>query len=209
MKKLSILIFILSLSLGARECDIEVSYHRNKDGTVILHVQNSSNCKMSVLLTEDGSDIKFTPTNYKRSKKASTKVKIKLPDQDQNELIDKIISIAKSKVGSKYKPGATGPDSFDCSGFVYYVFRKAGIKIPRVSTNQAKIGPKLSREELKKGDIVCFDTANRGRVNHTGIYLGNGRFIHSSSGRAYSVTVSNLNKGFYKDKFKWGVRVVK
>jgi len=127
----------------------------------------------------------------------------------KKEIIDKIISTTKDKVGSRYEPGSTGPNSFDCSGFVYYVFKKNGIKIPRVSAKQAEISEKLSRDKLEKGDIVCFDTSNKGHINHVGIYLGDGRFIHSTLVRAYSVTVSNLNKGFYKDKFRWGVRVIK
>jgi cell wall-associated NlpC family hydrolase len=217
MRKIALFMLFLALSaLEARDCDIEVKYINGDDGSITLHISHSKNCKMSVSLTENGSSILFKPESRrvsKRSFKRESRVKNSRAKKGKNlsndELIDAIIATAKSRVGSRYKPGATGPNSFDCSGFVYYCFRENGIKVPRVSKEQAKIGKKLKREELKKGDIVCFDTAKRGRVNHTGIYLGDGRFIHSSSGRAYSVTVSNLDKGFYKEKFRWGVRVVK
>ena len=99
-----------------------------------------------------------------------------------------------------------GPDHFDCSGFVYYVFTRNGIKIPRTSLTQSQSGEKIKREELKRGDMVFFDTHVRKHVNHSGIYLGEGKFIHSSSGKAYGVTISDIDKGFYKDKFRWGVR---
>ena len=119
---------------------------------------------------------------------------------------EKILALAKSKLGNSYEPAKTGPDHFDCSGFVYYVFRHNGIKIPRTSLTQSQSGKKIKREALKRGDMVFFDTHKRKHVNHSGIYLGKGKFIHSSSGKAYGVTISNIDKGFYKDKFRWGVR---
>ena len=119
---------------------------------------------------------------------------------------DKLLALAKSKMGDSYLYAATGPDHFDCSGFVYYLFKENGITIPRSSLPQSKAGVKLTREELQKGDILFFDTHARGHVNHSGVYLGNGKFIHSSSGKAYGVTISKLDKGFYKEKFRWGIR---
>ena len=118
-----------------------------------------------------------------------------------------IIKEAYKHLGSPYRYGATGPNSFDCSGFVYAVHRNLGIKIPRTSRDQSEIrGRKLSRNELRAGDLLFFDTAHRGHVNHVGIYLGNGKFIHASSGKAHSVTISDIN-AWYKDKFRWGKHV--
>ena len=120
---------------------------------------------------------------------------------------NKIIKIAQKHLGKPYKYGAVGPNSFDCSGFVYAVFKSVGINIPRTSLAQSKSnGKKLSKNQLKEGDVVFFDTSLKGHVNHSGIYLGDGKFIHASSGRAYSVTISNMN-GWYKDKFRWGKRI--
>ena len=109
-----------------------------------------------------------------------------------------IIELAKTKLGRKYVWGAVGQrGTFDCSGFTNYVFRKNGIKIPRTSINQSKYGKYISRNNLKKGDLIFFDTSRRrkGYVNHVGIYLGNGKFIHASSAKK-KVVVSNLDK-FY------------
>ena len=128
---------------------------------------------------------------------------------DSENKTDKLISLAKSKLGNSYKPAQAGPDHFDCSGFVYYLFKTNDISIPRSSLPQSKSGKKLNRDELKKGDILFFDTAHRDHVNHSGVYLGDGKFIHSSSGKAYGVTISDLDKGFYLDKFRWGVRKIK
>ncbi|MBN2722067.1 MAG: C40 family peptidase [Campylobacterales bacterium] len=127
---------------------------------------------------------------------------------DSMSKVDKLISLAKSKLGSSYEPTKAGPDSFDCSGFVYYLFTANGISIPRESIDQSQSGKKLTREELQKGDILFFDTYERNHINHSGVYLGDGKFIHSSSGKAYGVIISDLDKGFYLDKFRWGVRKI-
>jgi cell wall-associated NlpC family hydrolase len=125
-----------------------------------------------------------------------------------NSKVEKLITLAESKMGNSYEPAKAGPDHFDCSGFVYYVFKNNGIQIPRSSRTQAASGEKLKREALKRGDILFFDTHDRKHINHSGIYLGKGKFIHSSSGKAYAVTVSELDTGFYKKKFRWGVRKI-
>lgn len=122
--------------------------------------------------------------------------------------LDKLISLAKSKLGDGYVLAKAGPDQFDCSGFVYYIFTTNNISIPRASLNQSQSGKKLLREELEKGDILFFDAHQKNYINHSGIYLGNGKFIHSSSGKAYGVTISDLDKGFYLDKFRWGIRKI-
>ena len=122
-----------------------------------------------------------------------------------------ILSVAKSKLGSPYSYGKAGEYSFDCSGFVYYVYKKNGYHIPRTSKAQSQMSQKkiFSKRALKPGDILFFDTSDRGYVNHSGIYLGEMKFIHASSGKAHSVTISRLDRGFYKDRFLWGIRVIK
>ncbi|MDY0195850.1 MAG: C40 family peptidase [Sulfurovaceae bacterium] len=122
--------------------------------------------------------------------------------------VDELIWLAKSKLGSSYEPTKAGPDHFDCSGFVYYLFTTIGISIPRTSIGQSQSGKKLTREELEKGDVLFFDTFQRNHINHSGVYLGDGKFIHSTSGKAYGVIISDLDKGFYLDKFRWGVRII-
>jgi len=118
---------------------------------------------------------------------------------------------AKKKLGSKYVWGASGPKKFDCSGFTQKIYKIAGIKIPRNSRAQAKIGQYIKYENLQKGDMVFFDTNRKktGRVNHVGIYLEEGKFIHASSG-SKKVVITNFNeKAYYRNRFLWGRRVVK
>jgi len=127
--------------------------------------------------------------------------------QDVNHTVKNVIEIALGHLGKPYAYGETGLARFDCSGFVYGVHKQLGILLPRTSLHQSQIeGKKISKDALQKGDLVFFDTSLKGKVNHSGIYLGEGRFIHASSGSAYSVTISGLD-GWYKDKFKWGKRL--
>jgi cell wall-associated NlpC family hydrolase len=129
----------------------------------------------------------------------------------QTETVQQIEKRAKSFLGVPYVWGATGPNKFDCSGFTQWVYRDAGITIPRVSKNQARVGEFVKYENLERGDMVFFDTKKKrtGLVNHVGIYLGNGNFIHASS-KGKGVVIYNFEqKQFYKKRFLWGRRVVK
>lgn len=121
-----------------------------------------------------------------------------------------LLQEAQKHLGKEYVWGANGPKTFDCSGFTCYVCNKNGICLPRTSAQQAEIGKKISRDHLSTGDLIFFDTSNerKGIVNHVGIYIGNNKFIHASSG-ANKVVISSLNQSFYKQRFLWGQRVVK
>ena len=125
-------------------------------------------------------------------------------------VVNKIEWDAKKLLGKKYVWGATGPYTYDCSGFTQKIFRGAGINIPRVSRDQAKVGQFVDYSHLIKGDMVFFDTHKKrtGKVTHVGIYLGNGNFIHASSG-AKKIVIFNFNdKKYYKNRFLWGRRVI-
>ena len=130
--------------------------------------------------------------------------------QSNQNIINKIEADAKSFLGTRYVWGATGPNKFDCSGFTQWIFRDAGIKIPRVSRDQAKVGEYISFNNLRKGDMIFFDTKKhkKGIVTHVGIYLGNGDFIHASSAAKKVVVYNFYKKPYYKERFLWGRRVV-
>ena len=123
---------------------------------------------------------------------------------------NQVIRTAKRYLGRRYVWGAEGPSSFDCSGFTQYVMRKSkGVKLPRVSRKQAYYGKYVTFRNLRPGDLIFFDTSRRrrGYVNHVGIYIGNGKFIHASSARHRVVITSFRSHPFYRARFKWGRRV--
>jgi len=121
----------------------------------------------------------------------------------------RIIELAKQKLGKRYVWGATGQkNTFDCSGLTSYVCKLNGIKIPRRAIQQSKYGIPVKRSELQPGDLIFFDTSKhrKGYVNHVGIYIGNGKFIHASSAKK-KVIITSLNKPFYSQRFKGARRV--
>ena len=138
-------------------------------------------------------------TNKKRS--LSKKLLSSLSNSDKCR---KLTSVAKTKLGKRYIWGASGrKNTYDCSSFTKYVYRKNGINIPRTSINQSKYGKYVKRRDLKKGDLIFFDTSKKrkGYVNHVGIYLGNNKFIHASSAKK-KVVITSLNKKFYSQRYK-------
>ncbi len=116
------------------------------------------------------------------------------------ESSDSAIDLAYKQLGKPYIWGSTGPDSFDCSGLTSYIYKNAYNKVlPRVSYEQAEFGQYVNKEDLLPGDLIFFDTMNKGRVSHTGIYVGNNEFIHAA-GRDKGVIKSTLS-GYYASRY--------
>ena len=118
---------------------------------------------------------------------------------------EKIVAIALAQKGVPYRYGGTTPKGFDCSGFTVYVFRAAGISIPRTVSAQYHAGQSVSKSDLRKGDLVFFTRWGiLGKLFspwHVGIYIGNRRFVHApSSGK--SVRVDSLDNPYWKKNFK-------
>ncbi|MGY1728117.1 C40 family peptidase [Geodermatophilus sp. SYSU D01062] len=87
------------------------------------------------------------------------------------------VDTALAQVGDRYVYGATGPDSFDCSGLTSYAYKAAGISIPRTSKAQSTFGTPVAKADLKPGDLVFFYSP----VSHVGMYIGNGQMVHAST----------------------------
>jgi cell wall-associated NlpC family hydrolase len=118
-----------------------------------------------------------------------------------------LLNSALTLLGTPYRWGGTSPDQgFDCSGLVSYVFRNAlGIELPRISREQARQGELVAdKSSLTEGDLVFF--GRKGQVDHVGIYLGEGRFVHAPS-RGKDVMVSSLTSGYWANKFMQARRI--
>ena len=117
---------------------------------------------------------------------------------------DGLLSYALSLQGIPYRWGKSSPeDGFDCSGFVWHVYRQYGYTIPRTAAQIAYNLPEVATEDRRPGDILVFNYQDQAFA-HVGLYLGNDSFIHASSGKA-SVTVSNLDTPYWWGRFA-GVR---
>lgn len=109
-----------------------------------------------------------------------------------NETVSSIIEMAKSKLGCQYVWGSHGPDTFDCTGFVEWLFRQQGITVPWYTEAYREYTQyEISMDELQPGDVVMiYNTEASGGVGHAGIYIGNDEFIHCSG----NVHISSLSE---------------
>ncbi|GMK40285.1 hypothetical protein PCCS19_33410 [Paenibacillus sp. CCS19] len=108
---------------------------------------------------------------------------------------DSIIALAKSLKGKvTYKFGTNNPSKliFDCSSFTKYVFGKYGVDLKWGTKSQRLQGTYVSKSNLKPGDLIFFDNGKTSTINHVGIYIGNGQFIHNTIG-------SNMNGIYIRD----------
>jgi cell wall-associated NlpC family hydrolase len=119
-----------------------------------------------------------------------------------------IINAAKSLIGLDYWPGGQDSDyGYDCSGLTQFCYNAAGIDIPRVSRDQYTSCEKVDESELKPGDLIFFNTLGNG-VNHVGIYLGSGDFIHAP-GIGHQIRTDTINKPYWRVRFFGGGRFLK
>ncbi|MGH3383651.1 MAG: C40 family peptidase [Nocardioidaceae bacterium] len=122
----------------------------------------------------------------------------------KREKIARASTIAKKQIGDRYQRGGTGPSSFDCSGLVKYSYRKAGISVPRTTSQQAHAARRISSRWLRKGDLMVFHDG--GRVYHVGIYVGwkNGahRMVHASRSGVPVKTDKPWTRSWYAATFR-------
>jgi cell wall-associated NlpC family hydrolase len=129
--------------------------------------------------------------------------------ETHNTSADEIIMTAQKYLGVPHCMGGTTMKCMDCSGLVYTVFAKHGIILPHNSEDQARYGKIISGiDKLRRGDLVFFVRSYKTRnlITHTGIFLGNNQFIHTSSKKG--VTVTSINDPWWKEKFIFGTRVL-
>jgi cell wall-associated NlpC family hydrolase len=122
--------------------------------------------------------------------------------QTITDLRKALIAMAMKLRETRYVRGGRDPSTgFDCSGFVRYVFAHAvGMQLPTNSAAQFLAGLKVKRADMKPGDLVFFHTRGKHRVSHVGIYISDGRFIHSPN-TGKSVEISSLETGYWAKRF--------
>ena len=122
-----------------------------------------------------------------------------------SSIAKKAVDLAKKQIGKPYEWGAEGPNSFDCSGLTYYVYKQNGVTLPRSSTSQATAGKSVSKSSLKEGDLVFFNTNGKG-ISHVGIYIGDGKMVHSTK-PGQPVKIDSINSSYYKARYVTARRI--
>ncbi len=117
-----------------------------------------------------------------------------------------VVATAKNYIGSKYVYGATGPTSFDCSGFTSYVYKLHGISLNRTAQAQYGNGTSVSRGNLQPGDLIMFGSS-ASSINHVAIYIGNGNIVHAAN-PSRGVTIDSINSGYYDKNYVGARRIM-
>ena len=133
--------------------------------------------------------------------------------QDTNtttsSLGEEIVAYAKQYLGCPYVYGGSGSSSFDCSGFTMYVYKHFGYSLSHSASAQANRGEYVAKEDLQPGDLVFFlEYPTMDGIGHCGIYIGDGEFIHASSGSGYCVKISTLLSGGYYNRYATARRLI-
>jgi len=129
--------------------------------------------------------------------------KIKVYEGLPPERGEAIVQYAAGLIGRSYKPGGKGPDAFDCSGFVYYVYGRFDIKVPYTTEELVHTGYQVARENVQAGDLAIFTIK---RSYHIGIMMNEREFVHASSSRG--VAVGNLDLSYWRRNFSHFRRVL-
>ncbi len=120
----------------------------------------------------------------------------------------KVAKTAHSQIGKKYRYGGESPKTgFDCSGLIWWAYSEHGIKVPRVTSDQADAGKSVSSKRAKPGDIVVFKPSHSSSALHTGLYLGNNKFIHSPRTGA-EIRIESIDNSYWKPKLRSVRRVI-
>lgn len=118
---------------------------------------------------------------------------------------EQIVAFAEQFLGTPYVWAGSSPSGFDCSGFVSYVFKNFGYTVNRTAASMYSNGVAVDKSELQIGDAVFFASSSES-IGHVGIYIGDGEFIHSSSGCGY-VTISGLDESYYSRMYVGARRI--
>lgn len=122
-------------------------------------------------------------------------------DSGKNHGNSKAVTDALQLQGHPYVSGGESPiEGFDCSGLVFYVYNKQGVRLPRDTWSLANQLPSVQINQRQPGDLVFFNTSAK-PFSHVGIYIGEDRFIHAPSSRTGRVMMSDLKQPYWRERF--------
>lgn len=174
--------------------------------------KSTFSCLLYVLLTTNSAScaaVEPTPTKTNIPVDSQALAPISNDDNPENwsDRTREVLVNALNLTGVKYSYGGKSPETgFDCSGFVSYVFKQAAsLTLPHSALAISQLGKTVSKNELKPGDLVFFNTL-KSTFSHVGIYLGNNRFIHSPSAGG-QVRVESMKDGYWATRFNGAQRI--
>jgi peptidoglycan hydrolase-like protein with peptidoglycan-binding domain len=152
-------------------------------------------------LVVDGQVGTHTLAALRRGRVVSTRHHHSAPPRRAEGVGARAVGIAERYLGVPYLWGGASPSGFDCSGLVMYVYAQLGVHLPHFAAAQFRDGRHVRMDQLRRGDLVFFDD-----LNHVGIYIGGGRFIHAPHTGDH-VRISSLSSGWYAENYDGATRV--
>ncbi|QAT39577.1 C40 family peptidase [Clostridium sp. JN-9] len=206
-KFLTFVLFLLTFTLLQKVNTVKVYADAAVNTSQQKVVMDSADikCNKVIQVPEKASKSKSVPTSSRVSASRGGSVAVSRGGNPAGNGRGDIISYAYNFMGRPYVWGASGPSAFDCSGFTAYVYSAFGVNLPHYTGSQYSMGQYVSRDNLKAGDLVFFNTY--GSISHVGIYVGGGQFIHASSG-SHRITVSDLGESYYTSRYAGAKRIL-
>lgn len=172
----------------------------NKGDTLNINDVSGNSYKI-----KDGRGIMFTVPKKYISLNEDNKAKTR-EISNKGKSLSNLLEFAYAQIGKPYVWGATGYNSYDCSGLTQTSFKQVGVNIPRVSSDQGRYGEKISKSDLQPGDLVFFNTDGSG-ISHVGLYIGEGNMIHAPT-TGKNVMIANINGSYYSKRYVGARRVL-
>jgi cell wall-associated NlpC family hydrolase len=184
---LTALMCVLFIKISAANADEINSGNDNLNTNLTSDLNNGNTTESNTETGNNSTDSSDNNKNSESDKKDNTQSEKKKKD---NKKYQKLYKQAKKELGKRYRYGATGSKSFDCSGFTKYVYKKAlNKKLPRTAAQQYKHAKKISKSERKSGDLVFFGSSKH-NITHVGLYIGDGKMIDAQN---RGVVVENVS----------------
>ncbi|MBP3963297.1 C40 family peptidase [Paenibacillus lignilyticus] len=160
------------------------------------------NLTLSLSIAIGGGSMLFTPDPTHAATVTKTITTTNPASAVNSSIVNDIIATGKQYLGVDYKYGAktTTTSVFDCSSFVQYIFKQHGIDLPRTSRQQAKVGTKVTKDQLQPGDLVFSDTNRDGVINHVSLYIGDDKLLQTYR-VGVGVTVSKFSGSSWDKTF--------
>lgn len=197
-----------NISHGIATATITVKNSQNKYLHIkkadILYIKDFKDNQF-IILDEDGNDYQVDPLLVSLNKE-NVQVSRSTFNRKNTTNISKVLEFAHNSLGKPYVYGGTGKKGYDCSGLIYAAFQQIGITLPRSSGQQASSGTKVNKDDLVVGDLIFFNTSGKG-VSHVGLYVGNGKMIHASTG-SKMVIREDINSSYYGKRYVTSRRII-
>lgn len=175
----------------------------NGNGEDLFNPKGDTSREEAIVLVKRTYDKVIAAERASRSQIDVTRGSIRKPEDPQKAKLKDLIS---KELGKPYRYGHAGPNAFDCSGLTSYIYGKLGINLSRSSRDQVNHGVKVAKKDLQYGDLVFF-AKNGKTINHVGIYVGDGNFVHApQAGKVVSITT--LMSGYHSNTYFTARRVL-